>query len=63
MSNTKHASMIVIAGSTKRALLEAGASEDEAEQVFSWIAHIAGRYLPPVSGTLHLKFDDAEVKT
>ena len=61
MSLDKYAAISAIAKQTERSLLDAGASPEQAEEVLQLITRIAGSYLPPVSGTFNIQFDDAKV--
>ena len=57
----KYAALLVIAGSTKRAMIEAGASQEQAEEAYRVIERVAGSMLPPVNGTFNGKLDDTRM--
>ncbi len=59
----EYANLVAAAKTARRILLDAGFSEAHADEVHTRTLFLAGSYLPPISGKLTLKFDDAKVNT
>ena len=61
--SVEYANLVAAAKTAKRILLDAGFSESHADEVHERMVFLACSYLPPASGKLTLKFDDAKVNT